>query len=953
MKKIFLILLFFGSISYGQTKGISYQALILDPVVQELPGFNNNQVPLANKTICLKFSIIDELDALEYEEIFTTTTDDVGMVNLIIGTGTSTGGYASSFEGILWSTLAKNLKVNLSLDEGCSNFTEISNAPFTAVPFALFAINTQDTPLGLDNEAELRLLRSLLAATQIGAGLNTDGTYTPDASTSYIRRVTSLKEADTALDSEVKNNENAINTKVSISAIVNNLTTGGAVVPLSAEQGKVLKNLVDTSVNIVVEDNLTSTSTTDALSANQGRALKGLTETNTTDIATNTSAIAANVTDIADLETSKLERVNDLSDLADTATARTNLGLGTIATTNATDYATSAQGATADTALQTASNLSDLTDTVTSRTNLGLGNVDNTTDLLKPVSTAALTKLNLKANLASPTFTGTVAGITSTMVGLANADNTTDLLKPVSTATLTELNLKANLASPTFTGTVSGITSTMVGLANVDNTMDADKPVSTATQTELDLKENTANKSTSVATDAASDVKFPSVKSVKTYVDSAINSANATNANLTGPITSSGNTTSVGSQTGTGSTFVMSASPTFTGTVAGITSTMVGLANVDNTTDLLKPVSTATLTELNLKANLASPTFTGTVSGINSTMVGLGSVDNTTDADKPVSTATQTELDLKENTANKSTNVATDAASDVKFPSVKSVKTYVDSAINSANTTNANLTGPITSSGNTTSVGTQTGTGSIFVMSASPTFTGTVSGITSTMVGLANVDNTTDLLKPVSTASQTELNLKANLASPTFTGTVSGINSTMVGLGSVDNTTDADKPVSTATLSELNSKENTANKSTSVATDAASDVKFPSVKAVKTYVDAEIADGTATNVSGIVAVANGGTGASTAADARNNLGLYSGIHSWVNDSLGASTSINTIDLAGTIDLTTTSVVTAVFRNNPGVNWVKYVQVDHNNDKITIELYSNGTIGNTISYIIIN
>lgn len=40
-----------------------------------------------------------------------------------------------------------------------------------------------------------------------------------------------------------------------------------------------------------------------------------------------------------------------------------------------------------------------------------------------------------------------------------------------------------------------------------------------------------------------------------------------TNANLTGPITSVGNATSVASQTGTGSTFAMSASPTFTGTV--------------------------------------------------------------------------------------------------------------------------------------------------------------------------------------------------------------------------------------------------------------------------------------------------------------------------------------------------------------------------------------------------
>lgn len=39
-------------------------------------------------------------------------------------------------------------------------------------------------------------------------------------------------------------------------------------------------------------------------------------------------------------------------------------------------------------------------------------------------------------------------------------------------------------------------------------------------------------------------------------------------------------------------------------------------------------------------------------------------------------------------------------------------------------------------------------------------------------VGLGNVDNTSDANKPVSTAQQTALNLKANLASPTFTGTV-------------------------------------------------------------------------------------------------------------------------------------------------------------------------------------
>jgi hypothetical protein len=56
-------------------------------------------------------------------------------------------------------------------------------------------------------------------------------------------------------------------------------------------------------------------------------------------------------------------------------------------------------------------------------------------------------------------------------------------------------------------------------------------------------------------------------------------------------------------------------------------------------------------TSLGLKANSANPTFTGTVTGITKDMVGLGNVDNTSDASKPVSTATQTALDLKANSS--------------------------------------------------------------------------------------------------------------------------------------------------------------------------------------------------------------------------------------------------------------------------------------------------------------
>ncbi len=59
---------------------------------------------------------------------------------------------------------------------------------------------------------------------------------------------------------------------------------------------------------------------------------------------------------------------------------------------------------------------------------VGLGNVDNTSDANKPVSTATQTALNLKANLASPTFTGTVTLPTGTVgVTQTAADNSTKL----------------------------------------------------------------------------------------------------------------------------------------------------------------------------------------------------------------------------------------------------------------------------------------------------------------------------------------------------------------------------------------------------------------------------------------------------------------------------------------------------------------------------------------------
>ena len=73
------------------------------------------------------------------------------------------------------------------------------------------------------------------------------------------------------------------------------------------------------------------------------------------------------------------------------------------------------------------------------------------------IQDSAGNSLELKANINSPTFTGTVGGITKSMVGLGNVDNTSDVNKPVSTATQTLIQSTSALLTPlTVTRTLTG-----------------------------------------------------------------------------------------------------------------------------------------------------------------------------------------------------------------------------------------------------------------------------------------------------------------------------------------------------------------------------------------------------------------------------------------------------------------------------------------------------------------
>lgn len=68
--------------------------------------------------------------------------------------------------------------------------------------------------------------------------------------------------------------------------------------------------------------------------------------------------------------------------------------------------------------------------------------------------------INVATDVAANTTHGAISSgnphsVTQSDVGLGNVDNTSDADKPISTATQTELDLKAPLASPTFTGDVT------------------------------------------------------------------------------------------------------------------------------------------------------------------------------------------------------------------------------------------------------------------------------------------------------------------------------------------------------------------------------------------------------------------------------------------------------------------------------------------------------------------
>ena len=153
-----LILILLSSFDFYNPKGFNYQAIVRDA--------SGNIKKNANVTVA--FDIVDQSDNALYSESHSVTTNDFGIINLVIGKGST----SDDFSIVDWTTDELSIKVTL-------DGTVMGTSPLLSVPYANYAnngitleqanaitANTAKVGITTDQESAIALLEGVTSNVQ-------------------------------------------------------------------------------------------------------------------------------------------------------------------------------------------------------------------------------------------------------------------------------------------------------------------------------------------------------------------------------------------------------------------------------------------------------------------------------------------------------------------------------------------------------------------------------------------------------------------------------------------------------------------------------------------------------------------------------------------------------------------------------------------------------------------